>query len=165
MADTNNNNKIINLEGLKYYNDKISAWTVGKVKPDATNYVTVEDSSESQEFGLIYNLGLNLNEVAPDLLTNNAFTTKFNTFATKTDLQNLSLFTIKFYGSFEALPSTGEENVLYVVGDGSKIGESNQLSEYIWDAENLRYELIGTAGIDFTYAENTDIDGFFTTES
>lgn len=60
----------------------------------------------------------------------------------------------------EELPQTGEEGVIYLVPNGE-----DSYAEYIWIADEERFEIIGTTDVDLTnYYTKSESDGLFATQ-
>lgn len=65
----------------------------------------------------------------------------------------------------DELPATGQENVLYMI-PADKTEENNQFTEYIWIADDKKYEVVGSmnSGTVITNDGNTPIDTLRITE-
>ena len=61
------------------------------------------------------------------------------------------------YTVVEELPETGQEGVIYLIGNGGT--EPNIYDEYIWNTDPPKWEKIGTTEIDLTpYYQKTEVD-------
>lgn len=149
----------------KYVLPKATAKTLGGIKVGANLSVDADGvvSASAMEWTNINGRPTKLSEFLNDenfidatvsSLAN--YYTKTDTF-TKTEVRELigSIKTIQFE-VVEALPSSGESNVIYLVSNGG--ADPNAYDEYAWIVSNNKFEKIGSTSIDLSnYWTKTDL--------
>lgn len=98
-----------------------------------------------------------INETLANKVDNQTLTENYYN---KTDIDSKlsTTFTRQIIESFDALPPTGQDNIIYLVKDAEN---DNYYAEYLWNAEKSEYDKIGDTKVDLTdYYNKTQIDAF-----
>lgn len=128
--------------------------------PDLTDYAKktdLDDKIEKNSLDIMKNVDSSFNTVLKQIPTSLSQLTNDTNFKTETEIQEMISKSSSFKKEVvDALPSSGEENVFYLVKDTNGKDGNNYL-EYLWI--NGKWELIGSTQVDLSgYASKIDLE-------
>lgn len=128
--------------------------------PDLTDYAKktdLDDKIEKNSLDVMKNVDSSFNTVLKQIPTSLSQLTNDTNFKTETEIQEMISKSSSFKKEVvDALPSSGEENVFYLVKDTNGKDGNNYL-EYLWI--NGKWELIGSTQVDLSgYATKSDVE-------
>ena len=175
-----NEKKYLDINGLRYYNNKVDLKLADKVdkvsgKGLSTNDYTTEEKTKlaavesGAQVNIIESISVNGNAQTPtskavniSVPTNNNQLTNGAGYQTATQVNTAISNALASIHSFEyeivqALPQTGVQGTIYLIADPSGTGDS--YVEYIY--VNNSFEKLGKTAVTIEAITNTEIDNIF----